>query len=290
MIPRTQIIEWRQIAPWEDAIQVEQDLILSRIIVEIFSDPLLSRELAFRGGTALHKLFFKPAARYSEDIDLVRVNTGAIKPIVVALHNRLDHWLGEPRTQQNNASFKMRYHFNPEDSPNSKQNIKIEINTRECFSHHERSVVDFSMQSDWFTGQAQVNTFQFEELIATKLRVLYQRKKGRDLFDLWLAMQQKDFDVEKVVNTFNHYMEKGGNTVTKLEFEKNLDDKLQDSKFMTDIDFLLSPEIEKKRSVPLGLESGGFFELENGAQLMSEGWDLHEAAEELKRKMISLLI
>ena len=72
MIPMAYITQWRQVAPWSDDMQVEQDLILSRTIVEIFSNPFLSEQLAFRGGTALHKLFFTPAARYSEDIDLVR--------------------------------------------------------------------------------------------------------------------------------------------------------------------------------------------------------------------------
>jgi lysyl-tRNA synthetase class II len=148
---------------------------------------------------------------------------------------------------------------------------------------------DFSVQSNWFTGSAKVNTFQFEELIATKLRALYQRKKGRDLFDLWLAIQQEDFDVRKTVNTFAHYMEKGGHTITRLNFEKNLEEKLHDPDFIADIDSLLSPEMKEKRSIPLGLELGGFILSENGGKLMSEGWDLHEAADELKRKMISLL-
>lgn len=48
MIPLAQITQWRQIAPWSDDFQVEQDLILSRTIVEIFSDPFLSQQLAFR--------------------------------------------------------------------------------------------------------------------------------------------------------------------------------------------------------------------------------------------------
>ena len=132
-------------------------------------------------------------------------------------------------------------------------------------------------------------TFQFEELIATKLRALYQRKKGRDLFDLWLAMQRKDFDAEKTVNTFMYYMGKGSNTISRLNFEKNLEEKLQDPDFIADIDSLLSPEMEKKRSIPLRLQSGVFLKLENGGRLMSEGWSLHGAAEDLKRKMVSLL-
>jgi predicted nucleotidyltransferase component of viral defense system len=70
--------------------QVEQDLILSRAIVEIFSNPFLAEQLAFRGGTALHKLFFAPAARYSEDIDLVRTSKGGIKEIIDALRDCLE--------------------------------------------------------------------------------------------------------------------------------------------------------------------------------------------------------
>ncbi len=73
MIPRDYIIEWRVEAPWVQDSQVEQDLVISRALVEIFSHPLLSRSLAFRGGTALYKLHIRPAARYSEDIDLVQI-------------------------------------------------------------------------------------------------------------------------------------------------------------------------------------------------------------------------
>ena len=64
-----------------------------RIIVDIFSDALLRKELAFRGGTALHKLFFNPAARYSEDIGLARSSTGSIKVIIDALRACLESWL-----------------------------------------------------------------------------------------------------------------------------------------------------------------------------------------------------
>ncbi len=73
MIPRDYITEWRVEAPWVQDSQVEQDLVISRALVEIFSHPLLSKSLAFRGGTALYKLHIRPAARYSEDIDLVQI-------------------------------------------------------------------------------------------------------------------------------------------------------------------------------------------------------------------------
>ena len=41
--------------PWVEPRQVEQDLIISRAIVALFTDPFLAGELRFRGGTALNK-------------------------------------------------------------------------------------------------------------------------------------------------------------------------------------------------------------------------------------------
>ena len=57
MIPQAHITAWRATAPWCDDAQVEQDLVLSRAAVEIFSEPELAGLLALRGGTALNKLF-----------------------------------------------------------------------------------------------------------------------------------------------------------------------------------------------------------------------------------------
>jgi len=72
MITRQAIIEWQEYAPWLDMHQIEQDLIISRAIIAIYSDKYLSSRLAFRGGTALYRIYLTPPARYSEDIDLVQ--------------------------------------------------------------------------------------------------------------------------------------------------------------------------------------------------------------------------
>ena len=85
MIPQRYIEEWKINAPWPDNAQVEQDLIIERALVEIFADELLKDNLAFRGGTALHKIYLKPQARYSVDIDLVQTKEGPIKPLLVGL-------------------------------------------------------------------------------------------------------------------------------------------------------------------------------------------------------------
>ena len=107
--------------------QVEQDLVISRALVEIFSKSDLSAALAFRGGTALHKLHMNPPARYSEDIDLVQVRAGAIGPTFTALRGVLDSWLGEPQWKQNEGRVTLNYRFDSEDAPPLRLRLKVEI-------------------------------------------------------------------------------------------------------------------------------------------------------------------
>ena len=72
MIPQAYIQAWREHAPWPNPAQVEQDLIICRALCDLFNAPALAGKIAFRGGTAIHKLQFKQPLRYSEDIDLVQ--------------------------------------------------------------------------------------------------------------------------------------------------------------------------------------------------------------------------
>ncbi len=111
MIPRDYITEWRAEAPWVQDSQVEQDLVISRALVEIFSHSLLSKSLAFRGGTALYKLHIRPAARYSEDIDLVQIEVEPAGPVMEALREVLDPWLGKPNWKQGEGRVTFVYRF-----------------------------------------------------------------------------------------------------------------------------------------------------------------------------------
>ena len=134
MIPRDYITQWRAHAPWNEDFQVEQDLVISRALVEIFSNPVLAGALAVRGGTALYKLYLTPPARYSEDIDLVQVEPGPAGPMMDALRNALDPWLGEARWKQSQGRVTFGYRFLSEDVPAIRLRLKVEINTREHFA------------------------------------------------------------------------------------------------------------------------------------------------------------
>lgn len=99
MIPEYFVRSWAAQAPWPRNELVEQDMIICRALIAIFSDPFLAEHLAFRGGTALHKLYLSPQPRYSEDIDLVQIHAGPIKPILDHLREALA-FLGEPKTKR----------------------------------------------------------------------------------------------------------------------------------------------------------------------------------------------
>jgi predicted nucleotidyltransferase component of viral defense system len=240
VIPRAQITAWRTIAPWSTDAQVEQDLILSRALVLIFSDATLSTQLAFRGGTALHKLFLNPPSRYSEDIDLVQLKSEPIGPTLTALHSTLDSWLGEPRRKQSEGRVTLIYRFDSEIPPVTPLRLKVEINTREHFSVFGYVRKKFDVKNPWFTGKTEIVTYTIEELLSTKLRALYQRKQGRDLFDLATAFDKTPKpDPNKVITSFLKYIEHEGLHVSRAEFEANMYEKLQDPHFRTDIEPLL---------------------------------------------------
>jgi predicted nucleotidyltransferase component of viral defense system len=243
VIPQAHITAWRATAPWVDDAQVEQDLVLSRAVVELFTEPELANKLALRGGTALNKLFIQPPSRYSEDIDLVQTTPGLIGDVLDAVRHRLDPWLGRPKRSSAIASATLLYRFESELPPVRPMRLKIEMNTREHFAilgfQHRR----LSIVSPWFAGDAHVTTYKLDELLGTKLRALYQRRKGRDLFDLWLCLKHELVDPNQVVKCFLAYMKHEGATISRAEFERSLHEKQKNPSFLADLTPLLAEGI-----------------------------------------------
>ena len=243
MIPRAYIAEWRSVVPWQLNEQVEQDLLLSRALVEIFSDEFLATQLAFRGGTALHKLHFSPPARYSEDIDLVQLAAGPIGAVIDRLRAVLTPWLGEPRRKQANRNTTLVFRCESEIPPVVPLRLKIEINCREHFNAEGIRKIPYAVQSRLIVGKCELPTYTLEELLATKMRALYQRRKGRDLFDVWYALTHAEVDCRRIACGFAAYLEHDGLHVSGMDFEQNMEKKLRQHDFLHDTDALLCAKI-----------------------------------------------
>ncbi len=242
MIPQAYITEWSKNVPWQTNEQVEQDLVICRALVEIFKDDFLADSLAFRGGTALHKLYLQPQPRYSEDIDLVQVRSEPIKETIQHLQKALS-FLGNANVTSRRDNNTVYYRFESEFPPVQKMKLKIETNCREHFSILGWEKKPFDVKSEWFQGECLLTTYKLEELLGTKLRALYQRRKGRDLFDLWKALTNSDANPDQIIKCYKEYMKFSLTKPipTKKEFLMQMEAKKADAEFLGDTVALLRP-------------------------------------------------
>jgi len=232
MLSVNDIAAWGITHPWADADQVEQDLLLSRTICAIADDPYLSRELLFRGGTALHKLHLPKALRYSEDLDYVRTTAGGIAQLTGTL---LDLGRGLGFDVKSRITEHPKVYWRTTSQAGNPLRIKVEVNTHDRSPALPTICLPFEVASPGWSGTVEVPTFQLPELIATKLRALYQRSKGRDLFDMWLALTQTPLDPVQVLAAFAPYRPVGYTVRAAIA---NLQAKLADPDFRHDLDQL----------------------------------------------------
>lgn len=241
MIPENAIREWNEVVPWTYSEQVEQDLLICRALTEIYKDEYLASHLAFRGGTAIHKLFLSPQPRYSEDIDLVQIKSEPIKETYDHIREALS-FLGEPKVKQKKNNNTLIFRMESEIPPIVPIHLKVEINCKEHFNVLPMHKVPFFVSNKWYKGECNILTYQLDELVGTKLRALYQRRKGRDLYDLYkvLTNSKHKIDIDNVLKCYNKYMEFVVEHIpTYKEFIINIEDKMQDEEFLGDTQQLL---------------------------------------------------
>jgi len=243
MIPKEHIIEWQETAPWNEMFMVEQDLIICRALVAIYNDDFLSSHLAFRGGTALHKLYLAPQSRYSEDIDLVQIQSGSVGVILDKLRDVLS-FLGKPIIKQKRNNNTMVFKVGSTFPPIVSIRLKVEINCKEHFTVLGLTKIPFELKSKWFNGFCEITTYQLDELIGTKFRALYQRKKGRDLFDLYVALKNPNLNPNNVIKCYREYISfSDGESPSKIIYLANMEEKMQEEIFLKDTQALLQPSL-----------------------------------------------
>lgn len=235
MISEAEIAHWQRRAPWPTLEQVEQDLVLSRLIVEVASHPLLGDELVFRGGTCLHKLWLDRPWRYSEDLDYVRRTPGGVGRVLDAIRE-VAAIVGFDRVHTD-VRRHPKVRLDSTFVHGGRMRVKLELNISERVSARPTVTKAFDVNSTWFSGAADVATYALEELAATKIRALFQRKKGRDLFDLWLAVRQGGASLAEIAVCFDLYRP---DEWTAARAVANLEAKLEDREFTADVERLVS--------------------------------------------------
>jgi len=240
MIPIGMIEAWKAKAPWSNNDFVEQDLILSRLLTVLYSHEKIKQSLVFKGGTALHELFFKKALRYSEDLDFDQITSEPIGELLNVIREvAREIFPEEAKYDRYEKMFILRYRYQAETPPNAAMKVKIEINTRNHSNFQPLNNVFHQCDSIWASSSCDITTYTLEELLASKLKALYQRNKGRDLFDLIVARElQPNF--KRVNELCESMLEYEGNEVKKDDFIDNIQAKINNLKFRNDINPLIA--------------------------------------------------
>jgi predicted nucleotidyltransferase component of viral defense system len=139
----------------------------------------------------------------------------------------------------------MIYRFDTEIPPVINMRLKIEINTREHLNVLGLQEIPFEVKNEWFSGACNITCYQIEEMLGSKFKALYGRKKGRDLFDLYWAFTHLEIDTDKLLWCNKLYYENAEEKQpTQKQFLRNMEEKLTDNEFIGDIFPVLMPEIE----------------------------------------------
>lgn len=262
---QTHLTAWQTHAPWPKRSQIEQDLRLSRGVAAIFTDDVLRSHLAMRGGTVLHKAHLAPAARYSEDIDLVLTKAMDTATLEKNLLRVLTPILGTPAPSifqdaglaLRNASkrskiLSIKFRFIPIGLSRN-EIIKVDINLNEHAALYPLVNVNFqSLDEEGELVTAQAISYDINEMLGTKTRALMQRRQGRDLFDLWFAWSQSQagvtpysVDGKRAMEAFEWYLANEDTAMGIEEAGQRLDQRLRNPAFRQDMDTLLRPGLPR---------------------------------------------
>jgi predicted nucleotidyltransferase component of viral defense system len=253
-ITRQDILAHQAVVPWSTQHQVEQDLLLCRAMVALFDDVFLSSQIAMRGGTLLHKVHLAPASRYSEDIDLVVVGTRPEEHIRRAVRRVLTDVLGTPKafvwdtiklalrnTVKPSRVLRMTYSIPSIIESGRMLDIVVEANVTERKPHLSVVEIPFSFPFRDKPVRTQIKGYDIHEMLGTKMRAMFQRKRGRDLFDLYWALTKSTslVDPPAIIESFQHYMKQEGTKAGRAEFVGILEAHLKDRGFCSDMEPLL---------------------------------------------------
>ena len=282
---QTHLTAWQTHAPWPKRSQIEQDLRLSRGVAAIFTDEVLRSHLAMRGGTVLHKAHLAPAARYSEDIDLVLtkpMDTATFEKHLLRVLTPIlgtpapsifqDAWLALRNASKRSKILSIKFKFIPV-GLSRYETIKVDINLNEHAALYPLVHVNFeSLDDDGELVMAQAISYDINEMLGTKTRALMQRQQGRDLFDLWFAWSQSQagltpytVDGKRAMEAFEWYLTNEGTSMGREEAGQLLDQRLRNPSFRQDMDTLLRPGLAR-------------FDVDAAAQLVRSAFLAHLAA------------
>jgi len=230
-----------------DLTLAELDYRLVHALRAIYTDPFLRNRLCLKGGTALNKLYLPGTSRLSVDLDFNAIGS---KEQVLRERTPIGEAIAAALAQQDSnydLSYRGRYdqltvyaRFSPL-SGTARQRLKVEVSFIERFAILGQ--VELSLVPSPFDEPLAVNTYHLEELTSTKLRALYDRRKGRDIYDLF-RIADHDLNQAAVRKMVLYYFYRANKVFHYPTFVRNVELKIAERGFRDDVRSLIRHGVE----------------------------------------------
>jgi len=225
-----------------DLTLAELDYRLVHALRAIYTDPFLRDRLYLKGGTALNKLYLPGADRLSVDLDFNAIGS---KEQVLQERTPIGEAIAAALARQDSGydlTYRGRYdqltvyaRFSPL-SGTARQRLKVEVSFIERFAILGR--VEHPLAPSPFDEPLTVNTYHLEELTSTKLRALYDRRKGRDIYDLF-RIADLDLNQAAVRKMVLYYFYRAYKVFHYPTFVSNVELKIAERGFRNDVRSLI---------------------------------------------------
>lgn len=197
---------------------VEKDYILGWLLFGIASSSV-SKQLAFKGGTTLSKVYFPNQWRLSEDLDFTLLEETDLPVIATILEKEVPQLVQkangivttikhQPFTNPTYLQSRFQYV-----GPISKNTVKVEISKEGFVGNIVQKPVPQAFDYPQFTA----NVYTLESLLAEKIRTLLERGKVRDYYDVWKLLKVGQFDDDGVKDLFLQKCKAKGITFSSIE-------------------------------------------------------------------------
>lgn len=182
---------------------VEKDYVLGWILYGIYSSRL-SNCLAFKGGTALSKVYFPGEWRLSEDLDFTLIGKNNLEnfvstlsdevPEIIAKNSGVPIVLSKPPFV-NSSYLQSRFQYT---GPICKNTVKIEISQEKFLGDVATMTVPQRFDYPVFS----VKAYTLDNILSEKIRTLIERGKVKDYYDVWKLLKIYQFDGSYITKLF----------------------------------------------------------------------------------------
>ena len=191
--------------------QIEKNYVISWITYGIANNPFLKKNLIFKGGTVLKKVYF-PGYRFSEDLDFSFNGKDFEIDAIKAAFTELIEWVYEEsritlsvkdETQHETGNFNFYLSYTgPLGGVGANKDIKADISQDELIYNAPEEKRIINSYSDLEQKEYSISCYTLGEVIAEKMRSLMQRTAPRDIYDLWYLFEIEGLNIEDHIFAF----------------------------------------------------------------------------------------